>query len=209
MKVVIPYRFDKDLGNELRYAIRSIVKHFKDFTGLVLVGDKPKWYTGYHIPARDISERKEYSIYRKLMKVQETVLYTNDDYFALQDFNHTLPNYYNFKCSEIKPIDKIYKDLYASCPGDWLNFDVHCPMVIDTTTFVWAIDRPIKTYYGNTHHLQGTRYADCKLRGELSYGEIMQRIKHRPFFSTHDNSTTAGMAKVLNELYPEPSVYEK
>src|SRR5688572_313306 len=208
MKAVFPYTYDPDHGEELRFAIRSMVKHFKPFSGVVVVGDCPIWYTGEHIQCNDIPGRKEFSIYSKLMQVRETVLFCNDDHFALQDFNETLPNYYDFPCKEKKPVDKTYKDLYAACPPHWLNFDVHCPMIIDTTVFEWIIDRPIKTYYGNQHKVQGTRYADCKLRGELSSGEIIQRIKGRPFFNTHGNSKLAGMPVILRQLYPEPSEYE-
>lgn len=211
MKCVIPYRYDSNHGEELRYAIRSIVMHFKELSEIIVVGDCPIWYTGTHVHADDIPGRKEFSIYSKLIKVQDRVLYTNDDYFALRPFDSNLPNYYDYFCRDMQAMstDKMYKDLYGACPPYWLNFDLHCPMVIDTRLYdFWEFDRPIKTYYANTVGVAATSYSDLKLRGELEYSEIKRRIKNRPFFSIADNINRGGMPHVLKELYPLPSPYE-
>lgn len=210
MKIFIPYKTTKDDGLECRYVIRSMVKHFKDLSGCVIAGDKPTWYkNGLFLPASNIEDRKEYTIYRKLRLVNEPVLHLNDDFFALQDFDATLPNYYFGTCGEKNPTDKVYKELYWNCPPHWLNFDVHCPMVIDPYKFTeWFIDRPLKTYYGNLNKLQGVEMADCKIRGTAYYyGEIKMMIQGRKFFSTTDN-LKADLLKVVQDLYPEPSIYE-
>lgn len=208
MKVVIPYRYDKDHGNELKYAIRSLVKHFKPLSEIVVVGDCPDWYAGAHIYLPDTDKRKEYSIYSKLIQVKGVVCYSNDDYFALQPFDIDLPNYYRCQCRNVRPADKTYRELYHNCPGEWLDFDVHTPMIIDTTKFNWDIDRPIKTYYANQNKLKGKYLADCKVRGTKTYEEIKYDIANRPFFSIDGNSKLGGMPRILNELYPDKSKYE-
>lgn len=209
MNCVIPYRYDKDHGEELRYAIRSLEKHFKPLNEVILVGDSPDWFNGTVIPFVDIEGRKEFSIYSKLMQVTGKVLYSNDDYFLLQDFDESFPNYYECTCGERRPVDKTYKRLYQACPAEWKDFDIHCPMIIDTTMFQeWEIDRPIKSYYANKNNLPGTRYADCKLRGEYQYESLKYIIKDRPFFSTHGNIKLGGLPRLMQELYPLPSKYE-
>lgn len=187
-----------------------MAKHFKDMTGCLVVGDKPDWYKGDHIFYADIPNRKEYSIYRKLILIKETILHLNDDFFAQRDFDSNLPNYYSGTCRQKAMLltDRTYKELYANCLPEWFNFDIHCPMVIDTTRFEWEIDRPLKTYYGNQNKLPGTILPDCKFRGDLTYSEVKERIEGKPFFSTHDNADKPGVLKVLNELYPDPSKYE-
>jgi hypothetical protein len=207
MRLIIPYTLDTLNGLELRYAIRSMVKHFKPLSGVVVVGDKPDWYIGEYI-AYPTQGAKEKNIYEKLMQVQGTVLYSNDDYFALQDFDETLPNYYNGNCQR-RPGDRVYRELYSNCPSEWLNFDVHCPMIIDTTKYPeWVIDRPIKTFYGNWNKLEGSETTDCKIRGDADYGEVMERIKGREFFSTLMNYEREGIIKVFQELCPEKSYCE-
>src|SRR5574339_852409 len=135
MTALIPYKHDPHNGLELRYAIRSLVKHFKPLTDITVIGDLPGWYLGKHIFHPDTPKRKEYSIYSKLMQVQDKVLYTNDDFFALKDFDESLPNYYSGTCGSKRPIDRTYRELYRNAPSEWLNFDIHCPMIIDTRLY--------------------------------------------------------------------------
>lgn len=210
MLLVIPYQNDRKNGLELRYALRSMVKHFTALSGIVLVGDRPSWYCGEHIPREDATpKRKEYNIYEKLMQVSGTVLYSNDDYYARADFDEGLPNYYEGTCGQKHPVDKVYRELYDNCPAEWLNFDIHTPMIIDTTRFTdWPIDRPIKSAYANTLKLPATFLVDCKIRGTVTYREAVERIKDRPFFSTHGNAERGGLPRLLNELYPVKSKYE-
>lgn len=175
-----------------------MVKHFKPLSGVVIVGDKPTWFTGTHIPYQT-DPPKERNIYNKLKQVTGTVLYSNDDFFALQDFDEKLPNHYKGLCSEHKTHDKKYKELYNACPAGWLDFDCHCPMIIDTTKFNWlAADMPIKSVYGNTNKLTGTKYVDMKVR-DGNYD-----LQGRDFFSTHN---TADL-QILNELWPDATEFE-
>lgn len=207
MRLVIPYKTQGE-GVELRYAIRSMFLYFKDITGCIIVGDKPDWYTGEHIQFPDEFGRKEFSIYQKLMQVQDTVLYSNDDFFALKPFGADLPYYYTGKVRDYAGKDKRYRDLYRACLPTWLNFDGHTPMIIDTKKFEWIVDRPIKTYYANQNNLPGTPLIDLKITGKYLYSEYKNLIKGRPFFSTKDNEDCPNMVKLWNELYPTPSPFE-
>lgn len=211
MQAIIPYKLRSDT-TELRYAIRSLVKYFTPLTNIIIVGNAPDWYVGDSVKFQDINRRKEFSIYSKLMAagLREPVLYTNDDFFALKPFDETLPNYYWGLCGEKRPQNRMYRELYANCPKEWKNFDIHVPMIIDTSRFTnWPIDRPIKTQYANLNKLDGVALPDCKIRGCVSRDAVMEVIKDRPFFSTGDNAYRPGILQALNELYPEKSKYEK
>lgn len=210
MRVFIPYKETKDDGLECKFTIRSMVKHFKSMTNVILIGDKPSWYKGDHHQFEDVPNRKEYSIYRKLILLNETVLHCNDDFYALQDFDKDLPNYYSGLCREQAPMDKTYRDLFRNCPGEWKNFDIHCPIVLNTQGFdEWLIDRPLKTTYANFNKLLGTETIDCKIRYKPDVNEINYNIAGRMFFSSCDNAHENGMNRVLNSLYPNKSRYER
>lgn len=220
MKLVIPYRLPADGGIELRYAIRSMVKHFKPLSGVLLIGDKPEWYTGDHIPYADLKGEKERSMQLKVLQAPDEIfLYSNDDYFAAKDFNGYLPYYYDTDCRDMAarhPIDS-YRKLYNNCLPDWLNFDIHAPMVMHRNTFIASYNKmdaqtPIKTTYGNFNggaEVRGRYLCDCKIKGEHSYEEIVYATKDRPFFSTHDSAINTDMIAFLKINYPDVSPFEK
>jgi len=214
MTVFYPYTATKDDGIELKYSIRSIVKYFKDFDGIILVGDRPTWFKGFHLQHSDIEKRKEYSVYRKLLSAysieQAPMLLCHDDCYALQPFGADMPNYYRGTCTEAitRTVERRFKDMFAACLPNWMNFEIHCPMVIDPSK-IRDEDRDflLKTTYANRLKLPGTDIADCKVRGWKERSEIRDEIKDRPFFSTADN-VNAAMLDVLNDIYPGKSQYE-
>lgn len=217
MRLVIPYRLPADGGIELRYAIRSMVKHFKPLSGVLLIGDKPLWYTGDHIPYADLKGEKERSMQLKVLQAPDEIfLYSNDDYFAAQDFDRSLPDYYDTDCRDMAarhPIDS-YRKLYNNCLPHWKNFDIHTPMIVDKRSFQAAYYKmdaqtPIKTTYGNFLCAPRTCLADCKISGEHSTDEIIYATKDRPFFSTHDSAINLDMIGFLQSKYPNASPYER
>ena len=191
-----------------------MVKYFKDFDGIILVGDRPTWFKGFCLECSDIPKRKEYSVFRKLLAAYQTVgepmLLCHDDCYALQAFGADMPNYYRGTCHEAitRTVERRFKDMFAACLPNWLNFEIHCPMVIDPSK-IRDEDRDflLKTTYANRLKLPGTDIADCKLRGQLNYSEIKREIAGKPFFSTHDNMNLA-MIAMMDYLYPEKSQYE-
>lgn len=217
MRLVIPYRISKD-GLELMYAIRSIEKHFKGLSGVLLVGDQPEWYTGDHIPLADFKGEKERSMQTKILQCPDKVfLYSNDDYFALEDFDYQVPHYYDTTCLDMAnrhPIES-YRKMYDSCPGRWLNFDVHTPMIMERQRFKDSFEAmdaqtPIKTTYGNYGAgLPGWYLCDIKIRGEHSVKELEGLVQDRPFFSTHDSAVNDDLIYFLRSLYPKASRYER
>ncbi len=218
MRLVIPYTLPADGGIELRYAIRSMVKHFKPLSGVLLIGDKPEWYTGDHIPYNDIPGNKERSMQMKVLQCPDMVfLYSNDDFFALQDFDNTLPDYYDADCGRyaVSHPQSKYRMMYNNCRPGWLNYDVHTPIVVTKGSFMHTFQlmdewqTPIKTTYLNQITCDPVYLCDCKLRGEHSVGEIEYAIKDRPFFSTHNSAINGAMIGVFEKYYPDVSPYER
>ena len=216
MRLVIPYRYRMG-GVELRYAIRSIYKHFKNLSGVLLIGDAPEWYkitADNHIPLADLKGEKEKSMQLKVLQCPDAVfLYSNDDYYALEDFDYQVPHYYDTTCRDMAtrhPI-KSYREMYYNCQPDWLNFDVHTPMIMEKQRFINTFNAmdgqtPIKTTYAQG--LPGWYLADCKIAGEHNLKELEYRTKDRPFFSTHDSAVNPDLLEFLQKLYPDASPCE-
>lgn len=214
MKIVIPYRNDGQSGEELKFAIRSLVKHFTPMSGLILVGDLPKWYKGDHLFMNDIISKVDFNIYRKLIAGAkgETVLFTNDDIFALKPFDETLPNYACDTCGNMAKdhTSGRHRRQYLNCDPNWYNFDIHCPMIIDTSKYPPMLkDMPVKTAYAGPNNLPATPLMDLKFGNGNPYEKIKEKIEGKPFFSTSPFSMNKGMIDVLHELYPQKSNWEK
>lgn len=161
MRVVIPYK--REPNNDLLYAILSIQKNYEPLQEIIVVGDQPAFkFDGTVIHCHDQRD-KEYSIFNKLKRVPGEVLFTNDDIFFLNKVNE-VPNYYRGLCSDRKADSPYYRRMYAKCPAGWLDYDVHCPMVINTDNFKWGGAMPMKSQYGNTAGVTGTLTTDFKAK---------------------------------------------
>lgn len=184
---------------------------------MLLIGDKPEWFTGDHIPFADIPGEKERSMQLKVLQAPDhSFLYSNDDFFAAEDFDAGIPNYYDTDCRDLAvrhPINS-YRKLYNNCFPRWLNYDIHTPIIMHSRIFKMSYDKmdgqtPIKTTYANYTREYKQYLCDCKIKGEHSLQEIIYATKDRPFFSTHNNAINADMINFLESNYPDASPYEK
>lgn len=222
MRLVIPYKYTEN-SEELRFAIRSMVKHFSCLTGVLLIGDKPEWYCGDHIPLADIMYPdepgriwKERSLQLKIAACpDDSFLYSNDDFYANQDFGIT-PYYYDCTCGEmVTKSHRSYKEMYEQCNPEWKNFDIHTPLIMFKDKFQQSFQEmldldcqwPIKTTYAKG--FIGTPYTDLKIRGEHTYNELEFLVSDRPFWSTHNSAVNDDLIKFLTNLFPEKSIYER
>jgi hypothetical protein len=215
VRLVIPYRHDQANGLELRFALRSMAKHFKGMTGVLLIGEKPPWYRGDYLQAQDVPGKKEYSIYRKILLCPDPVfMLSGDDIFALKDFSSDLPLMYNDRLDKVKKWGRYverYQNVQQLYP-DGLNFDIHRPMPINLHEFQQAnapADWENKEYlqksvYGNyVNGLRGgaVQADDYKFRRPSDFHVQIDR----DFFSTSDYlARRVGLEK----LFPDPSPYE-
>lgn len=207
MTLLIPYTDCGRDGYELRYAIRSMVK-YGNITGCLVIGHKPTWYTGEHIPWLDKPGRKEWSIVSKVcLCPYEEVIYSHDDIFAMQPFinpvYHSGPLKDTVKEGGYPERIRNTMTLYP----DGLHYDCHTPMYIITRLYREAHSKCewekreylSKSVYGNM--MGGGLYLpDHKMR------TIIDKVPEgRPFFST-----MGFIARKMNlpALYPEASPYE-
>lgn len=226
MRLVIPYKHVENTI-ELRYSIRSVLKHLPGITGVLLIGDKPEWFAGDHIPMADIHwpdkpDRiwKERSMQLKILACQdEFFIYSNDDSFLNEDFTRdTLPAWYDKYCWEMARDNSIanYRAMYEACPHTWKNFDVHAPILMYSQRFRKTYEQmldegpqtPIKTTYCRDFY-KGTSIVDIKIRDEYNLPELHELVDGRPFFSTHQRAINIPMEQFFQDKYPNKSVYEK
>lgn len=215
---------------ELRYCLRSIVKHVPDVENVFIIGQRPSFLRNIiHVAFGDNPDRKFISlnIFRKVQaacldkRVSDNFYFFSDDHFLLSRY---ASGYYS--CGTLaeaakkihvsqsyhKTISNTYNFL-----GGGTNFNVHCPIVYNKKKFLdtvaplpWrtAYGFAIKSIYCNLNGYPGSFIPDLKIKMSLQRHEIYKLIKGRPFFSIGDVALNASMKEVLQELYPQKSEYE-
>lgn len=146
-------------NNELRYCLRSIEKHLKNYRNIFIVGELPAFihhspFT-IHLPVPDgHSSNPARNIFQKLVaacyedELSEEFIYFNDDYILTQDVDATtLPHYHkehNLKESAGRvqqgntfrtALENTAKALEAK-GHPITNFDIHVPMRINKEKFL-------------------------------------------------------------------------
>ncbi len=210
MTVIIPLLNRSD-GAQLRYALRSITTHMP-ITRCILVGGKPVWYTGDHIPFKDYSpDRKEENIRDKVMAGAEATnspfLFANDDHILLAPLRCT----WNMGLLSTKLSTRIGNGSYTRLLrntlnhyGDVPNVDCHYPMFMTTdgvrrTLFEWPrFGIGFKTCYAMENGIRSAYCEDMKLTRPAD-------LTGREWFSVGDSYPV----RHLHELFPNPSLFEK
>lgn len=221
---------------ELRYSIRSMVKHLQGFDRIVLVGHKPSWIKDVlHIPSDDPHQHnRARNIYDKILKaarhpeVSENFICASDDHFLLAD--HDAATYPYYQCGSLEQcIARLGKTNYYKSHVEstynalterglpTLNFNIHSPILYNKSQFVevmesydWTIRRGYisKSLYCNSLQLNGPLLPDSKLHAPRTKTAIQRFIAGRKMFSTNEHSVNQEMREVLEELYPVASKWE-
>lgn len=235
----IVYILGKDLRHdyvELRYSIRSMVKHLDKVGKLIIVGECPEYLKGaIHIPAPDQHQHNTArNIYQKILaacddrRVSGNFMCCSDDYFLLRDFTtEGFPYFYdddlvalNKKLSPTSGykayIESTLKVLRAqSLPV--LNYNVHVPIVYNKKLFKklmpafdWTVKKGYvaKSLYANAAGITGQPGRDIKIYTPKTKSAIGRKIAFAPYFSTNEYSINDEMKETLQELFPTPSRWE-
>lgn len=219
------------MDNELRYALRSIEKHLSGYRDIYIIGAPRKWLQNVkYIDAPEQYTRKEKCIFDKLIRAAEhpdvssTFITTNDDIFFLKPIAAAEIKYW--KSGNVKNLLVKTQGLYRSTVANtekYLrennlpdgHFDIHVPILYEKEKMMmllkidWSRDHIIKSLYCNTNYIKGEEMRDLKFSRPFRREEIRKAIEGRMFFSISEYGTNDSMKDILQELFPEPSRYEK
>lgn len=181
-----------------------------------------------HIHCPDFLGRKEYSIFNKIMKAvadercSDYFVFWNDDIFLIDNlqtadfkfwYEGTLQSKYEQSHGHYKAAIKNVIDI--SKPDDYYT-DIHTPIIYNKDCFYkyvacnnWDKEYVIKSSYTSVMLASFEPMPDLKINKAMTYYEIKARIKDRLFFSIGTYGVCPAMTKVLTELFPDKSKYEK
>lgn len=207
-------------NEELRYSIRSVLYHFPD-ADILLVGGKPKWYSGKYIPVGDVGNKFDninecYKVICKLEYIDQFIL-MNDDFFIIN--KPTRIDYYYDGTIDSKiesHMDKYGISKYARVLSEAnkklrkmgiqqpLNYDVHTPILFDRKLLseVVELSSAPRSMYGNIFNLGGTKIKDVKVYRKD------EDIKINNYFISSEDDSFSKIFKLLKTKFVDISPYE-
>lgn len=236
MDIVYTLRRDEQSHNtQLRYSLRSVVKHLKNYGNVYVVGANPRLNGVIHIPYVDYVNsfrNAAHNIAEKVLAaaahpgISQRFIYMADDYFLLQDIDAEAYPYYT--SGSLKALAETQNSWYAGLIRDTAkalsahkkttyNFNLHAPFVYDKdelpkvyNAFDWRKrGLLIKSLYGNMLGLySGNEMKDCKIAHDRSIAFIEGRIEGRHVFSTGNEWKFTQIGEILDSLYPKKTIYE-
>ena len=212
----------KDGDNEeLRYSIRSAVANLPH-DNIWVVGGKPDWYIGNHIRVRQNAQkfdnaRNNLNAMCRNQNVSADFILMNDDFFIvkpvdsigayhrglLEDHANAVKTSPAYKQMLVETLDVI---AYAS-PGTIYSYELHVPMVMNKNKLAKVLRFPAlwRSTYGNMYKVGGTEHKDVKVFSGTTLEEMTSDL---PFLSSNDE-TFKDMVDLLQDMFPNPSKYEK
>ena len=217
-------------NEELRYSIRSVLHSFPD-AKVWVVGGKPNWYSGNHIPIEQ-NHNKYTNALNNLQavcnsdEISNNFILMNDDFFIIKKIDK-IEHFHGGLL-----LDKI--DRYVKITGSSLyikkliltnsrliengiklpyDYELHTPMPMEKDKLYIILKKyPSclwRSMYGNIFEVSGSQMEDVKVYTNRRHLARSNEItEHSIFLSTEDQAFEGIKTKILNNLFLEPSNYE-
>jgi hypothetical protein len=218
-------------NEELRYSIRSVLNSFPE-AKVWLVGGKPEWYSGHCIPVEQNSNK--YANALKNLKslcehpeISDDFVLMNDDFFIIKKIN-SVDQFYNGLLSDkinrftqitgssmyIKKLITTNKKLIDLGIKNPIDYELHTPMPMNKTGLLDVIEKYPeclwRSMFGNLYNVGGTQMDDVKIYVNKRHLARSNEITENSIYmSTEDTSLKLMLDKILKDLFPNMSNYEK
>ena len=218
-------------NEELRYSIRSVLNSFPE-AKVWWVGGKPEWYSGHCVPVEQNSNK--YANALKNLKslcehpeISDNFVLMNDDFFIIKKIN-SVDQFYNGLLSDkinrftqitgssmyIKKLITTNKKLIDLGIKNPIDYELHTPMPMNKTGLLDVIEKYPeclwRSMFGNLYNVGGTQMDDVKIYVNKRHLARSNEITDNSIYmSTEDTSLKVMLDKMLRQMLPEPSIYEK
>ena len=218
-------------NEELRYSIRSVLNSFPE-AKVWLVGGKPEWYSGHCVPVEQNSNKyanalKNLKFLCEHSEISNNFVLMNDDFFIIKKIN-SVDQFYNGLLSDkinrftqitgssmyIKKLITTNKKLIDLGIKNPIDYELHTPMPMNKTGLLDVIEKYPeclwRSMFGNLYNVGGTQMDDVKIYVNKRHLARSNEITDNSIYmSTEDTSLKVMLDKMLRQMLPEPSIYEK
>lgn len=215
-------------NEELKYSIRSVVKNLPP-GNVWVVGYKPDWYIGNFISVKDTRYKFD-NIKACMLAIANTKEISNnfvsmhDDFFITKKIDSVPTLHGGLLEEKVSAYNKlvpssIYTKLLANTHKRLINlgienpldYDIHVPMIMNRDMLRQIITMPYleRSNYGNIYGIGGSLSNDVKV---YSGGKMKSRsydfLNGQSYFMSTEDTSFEQIKQLVEELFPEPSVYE-
>lgn len=218
-------------NEELRYSIRSVMTNTVD-PKIWVVGGKPSWYVGEHVPVRQVSTKYQNVINNLTTIVNnddipDDFVLMNDDFYIVKPidrvdpyhgglfqkkidlFNKNVPNSYYTKI-----LKNTKQKLHGLGFPDPLDYAVHVPMEFNKSKLSEVIQpgHSFRTLYGNMFEVGGTEIDDVKFHRQATRAWAINPDLDNlelPYLSSSDSAFDHMYRGVLKDMFPSKNSLER
>lgn len=227
--IVIPYKSTYD-NLELKYALRSIEKNFKNLGNVFIVGDLPDWATNVVHVYNSNNQHKRLNVGYALRmalwqdELRENIVIWHDDMFLLKELE-TIPIWHG---KSIKELSRLYNGMYPSSyytrkikttglPTELPHFELHIPMPANKKLLAEQLGDhpPEKSYLMRTKYMVDNTdpsaweyHDDVKIHSYSGSKGWQDQERFDTFVSSADSTFNGVILPVLREMFPEKSKFE-
>jgi len=142
IQFVWPYWHGGANGDEIRWSVRSVEKHFIGEAKITIIGDRPPWYHGHHIPKRRVPPATPNRCYRDMLskvwmmathaEIDDEFVWMMDDIYLIKQCTqrHALTNGWKRKpivgnaanitqCKSLKHAERQHTITQRTCHTMW------------------------------------------------------------------------------------------
>lgn len=216
-------------NEELKYSIRSVVKNLK-FDNLWVVGGKPDWYVGNHIPipqdkAKYANARKNLNAIANCEEISESFILMNDDFYIINKVKEIpymhggslkakveLYKSLSGMTSYVSMLNSTFISLSRNAKKEVLDYELHVPMVMEKEKLKKVLNHKDfwRSRYGNTFNVGGIEMQDVKVYIEGSLVKKSYDVDNLiyDYISSSDDSFDLIKAKILETMFSKKTNYE-
>lgn len=235
--VFIPFKAGASaaMDQELRFALRSIEKHLKNYNNIWLAGtSKPDWLTGVNfVKVKDDRGGKQMNIHDAIKAVfnqpgcAENLIFWADDNAVIQDVDALK---FPVVATENNMIDydqngkwwyrtlKTTGDLLKSHGFPTLSYEAHTPVVFNKEKYL-QLDQEFNFYgypvglcyismYYNRYRIPAT-HKQANVKATFQGKADKAALVGKTFIGYNNGGVEGGVLDILRERFPMPSKYEK
>jgi hypothetical protein len=234
IQFVWPYWHGGANGDEIRWSVRSVEKHFSGEAKITIIGDRPPWYYGHYIPKRRVPPATPNRCYRDMLsKVWMMATHAEID----DEFVWMMDDIYLIKQCTIDDLATPRADKWMETKANsWQrrkyntmqilkargatthDYATHLPHYVEKTvlrqmydehdlhrnTVLWEV------LYGNLHRDTpiGTRPFFARFQKRMPTEEYHKRTQEAVIMNHTASAWCAGLRAYLEAMLPEPSKTE-